>query len=144
MTVIVTGVQEAIAALAKKNAQIDAATRLATARVLHEMELRTKNKLKQKSHPRGTPTPSGPGEPPALVTGNLFRSINVTGPESIGAGAFRGSVGPTAIYGRIQELGGVTGRGTLPARPYLKPAYDELLPQIPVIYREAWTAAIMK
>jgi len=142
MTVIVTGVQEAIAALMEKNTQVDEATRLATAKVLHLIEKRTKDKLGENSHQRGTPTPSGPGEPPALITGTLRRSINVSGPESLGAGAYRGSVGPTAIYGRVQELGG--GASNLPARPYLKPAYDELLPRIPAIYREAWTAAIMK
>jgi len=142
MTVIVKGLREAIAALEEKNAQIDAATKLATAKVLHLIEKRTKDKLGQRSHQRGTPTPSGPGEPPALITGNLWRSISVFGPDAVGAGAWRGAVGPTAIYGRVQELGG--GPRNLPARPSLTPSYEELRLDIPAIYREAWTAAIFK
>lgn len=139
--IIVHGVSEAIAALEAKNAQINAATRTATAKVLHLVERRTKEKLSEKSHAAGTPTPSGPGEPPALITGNLRRSITVNGPDTIGPGTFRGEVGPTAIYGRVQELGG--GPSNLPARPYLQPAYDELRNEIPSIFREAWAAAIV-
>lgn len=142
MTIIVKGVKEAIAALEKKNAQIDAATRTATAKVLHLVERRTKEKLGEKSHQAGTPTPSQPGEPPALITGNLRRSITVKGPDALGAGAYQGQVGPTAIYGRVQELGG--GPHNLPARPYLQPAYDDLRAEIPDIFREAWRAAVIK
>lgn len=77
-------------------------------------------------------------------TGNLANSIITTLEKSSDAEA-KVSVGPTIIYGRIQELGGVIKpvtakrlhwvdeKGqhhtalavTLPARPYLRPAVDE-------------------
>lgn len=140
--IVVKGVPELFAALTAKNAQIDEATRLATAKVLHLVERKAKENLARKSHRKGTPTPAGAGEPPALVTGNLRRSITVKGPTSIGPGAWQGQVGPTAVYGRVQELGG--GPSRLPARPYLQPAYDDMRLEIPTIFREAWTAAILK
>lgn len=142
--IILRGVDRFVAAVDLKTAQMRTATRQATAKALHLIERRTKQKLGQKSHQRGTPTPSGPGEPPALITGNLRRSISVTGPESIGPSAWRGKVGPTAVYGRVQELGGATGRGILPARPYLEPSYEELKDEIRAIFRAAWTEAILK
>lgn len=77
-------------------------------------------------------------------TGNLSNSIITTLEKSDDTSA-KVSVGPTVIYGRIQELGGtikpvfakmlhwVDENGqhhqanavTLPARPYLRPAIDE-------------------
>lgn len=76
-------------------------------------------------------------------TGNLANSIRVEVTASPDRAVAR--IGPTAIYGRIQELGGTVkplikkklyfmgedGRlrtamsVTLPARPYLKPAVEE-------------------
>jgi len=79
--------------------------------------------LRVYSHPMGTPTPSPPGHPPALVTGSLIRSIHERGPQVLGP-IITGSVGPTIVYARIQELGGHAGRGHrsyLPPRPYVKP-----------------------
>jgi len=78
------------------------------------------------------------------VTGNLANSIQ-TVLESSSADRAVVSVGPTAIYGRIQELGGtvkpltakklhwVNENGehrsayevTLPARPYMQPAAED-------------------
>ena len=124
--IILRGVDRFIGAVDEKVAQMRHATRMATAKALHLIERKAKQKLTTFSHERGTPTPSGPGEPPALVTGNLRRSITVTGPEPLTPGSWRGQVGPTAIYGRVQELGGPTGRGVLPARPYMQPSYDEV------------------
>jgi HK97 gp10 family phage protein len=77
-------------------------------------------------------------------TGNLSNSIITTLEHSDDTSA-KVSVGPTVIYGRIQEFGGVIkpvtakilhwvdegGRHhqaasvTIPARPYLRPAVDE-------------------
>jgi len=85
------------------------------------IEQQIKTLLSTSAHPPGTPTPSAPGSPPAVVTGTLRRSI--TTERRPGAGGVYVSVGPTAVYGRIQELGGRAGRGsTLPARPYVAPA----------------------
>lgn len=94
------------------------------------VERQTKVNLALKSHKRGTPTPSLPGEPPALISGALRRSVKISG-RGGRKGVYTGSVGPTMIYSRIQELGGVAGRNhraSLPARPYLKPAVLKSLP----------------
>jgi phage gpG-like protein len=84
-----------------------------------------KQELATSSHDRGTPTPSGPGEPPSLVSGQLRRSVRMTKIEKTGAWAWTAHVAPTTVYARIQELGGWAGRGHrshLPPRPYVKPA----------------------
>jgi len=77
-------------------------------------------------------------------TGNLLNSISTTLEKSDDTSA-KVSVGPTVIYGRIHELGGVikpvtakmlhwvdeggqhhqASSVTIPARPYLRPAIDE-------------------
>jgi hypothetical protein len=141
--IILHGVGQAIAAIDAKVAAMHAATRAATAKALHVIERSAKQKLTTSTHELGTPTPSAPGEPPSLVTGNLRRSITVTGPDPAGPGMWKGSVGPTAIYGRIQELGGITRGRTLPARPYMEPALHDVLDEIERIFAEAWTGAIL-
>jgi phage gpG-like protein len=75
-------------------------------------------------HSLGTATPSQPGEPPSLVTGQLRRSVVMVpkGPGHV-------QVGATTVYARIQELGGDAGRdhaSHLPPRPYLAPALKRL------------------
>lgn len=64
---------------------------------------------------------SPPGSPPHKQHGTLQRSISVE-PTS---GGMRVKVGPAhgLKYARIQELGG-RGMIRLPARPYLKPAFE--------------------
>ncbi len=123
-----------------------AATRQATATAAHLIERTAKEKLATTSHAAGTPTPSAPGEPPSLVTGNLRRSVRVVGPESTMLGGFQGwkaQIGPTAVYGRIQELGGPTLHGMLPARPYLEPSYLEVKPKLRPIFEAAWRKPLM-
>jgi len=158
--IILRGVPAFKAACDKKIAQMDAATRRATIRSLHLLERRAKEKLAIRSHERGTPTPSDPGDPPALVSGNLRRSIRVEGPHPIGPHTWRGQVGPTAEYGRIQELGGEihtriaerpmfsagqAGTGTpIPARPYMDPALRESLDEIRAIFVEEFRKAILE
>jgi hypothetical protein len=81
--------------------------------------------LTRKTHPRGTPTPSVPPEPPALVTGNLRRSAQDRLPVRIGRAIWEGALRMTAVYARIQALGGWAGRNHathLPARDYITPA----------------------
>jgi phage gpG-like protein len=76
------------------------------------------------SHDPGTLTPSKPGEPPSLITGQLRRSVIMRS-----KGRAHVQVGATAVYARIQELGGNAGRGGtshLPARPYLRTAMRKL------------------
>jgi len=76
------------------------------------------------SHGRGTPTPAAPGEPPSLITGQLRRSV-IMRPK----GRAHVQVGATAVYARIQELGGDAGRGHsahLPPRPYLAAALKKI------------------
>lgn len=140
--IILASVTEFGAALLAVQAKQVAATGAATGKALHLIERRTKEKLATTSHKRGEPTPSMPGEPPSLVSGALRRSAQVEGPSPMGPISWEGSVGPTMEYGRIQELGGSTGRSELPARPYLSPAFDEALPEIAEIYAEAWAAAL--
>jgi hypothetical protein len=142
--IILHGLEQFAAAITEKVAQMRAAPRVATGTALHLIERRAQEKLGERSHQAGTPTPSGPGQPPALITGTLRRSIKVTGPDPDGPSGWRGRVGPTAVYGRIQELGGVARGRTLPPRPYLRPAFEEVRGEIAATFRAAWTKAIIK
>jgi phage gpG-like protein len=104
---------------------------------------KTKTKLTTSTHKKGTPTPSRAGDPPSLVTGTLRRSVKTTPAVPLGAGAWQASVGPTAVYSRIQELGGECGRGhltRLPARPYLAPTLKEMIDsgELWSAFREGW------
>jgi hypothetical protein len=81
--------------------------------------------LTLRSHAPGTPSPSPAGQPPARITSALVRSLVATQPVPSGPAQWSVRVGPTSVYGRIHERGGVTGRNhatTLPPRPYLLPA----------------------
>lgn len=82
-------------------------------------------------------------------TGNLAGSIQTT-VEKADADSVTVAVGPTVIYGRIQEFGGIikpvfakmlhwvgedgahhqANAVTIPARPYLRPAVDENVEKI--------------
>lgn len=145
----VEGLSQLNAAIEGLAASLNSATRLATAQASHLLEAEIKKTLSTSSHPRGTPTPSSPGEPPSVVTGTLRRSITVKGPHPLGLGRWEAQIGPTAVYGRIQELGGVTGRGgatVLPARPYVAPTFQRLAATgaLNRIYHSAWRAAIAR
>lgn len=78
-------------------------------------------KLSQRSHARGTPTPSAPGTPPARISGRLHDSVQASSPSG-GGGVWRAHVGPHGVvYSAIQNFGGVAGRNHtahLPPRPY--------------------------
>lgn len=91
----------------------------------------------------GGPPPSAPGTPPAYRTGTLQGSVTVTPPvESVGYA--EATVGPTAVYGRIHEFGGDTGRGHathLPPRPYVGPSVEESLPELEAVAVEAFRFA---
>lgn len=78
---------------------------------------------------------SVPGTPPHKQTGELQRRISV---QPVNEG-YRAKVGPSnnLKYGRIQELGGKTRFGTLPARPYLEPSFQKMVPAIMQDFRVA-------
>lgn len=121
----VSGIDELIAAMRAMGERVSAATPLAVVAGQAVIETRARTELARYSHARGTPTPAPPGGPPARIDGRLRDSFDLAGPTAAGAGVWRAVMGPTVVYARIQELGGVTGRGhhtTLPARPYLEPS----------------------
>ncbi|MEU0516645.1 hypothetical protein [Streptosporangium sp. NPDC006007] len=93
-------------------------------------EREIKRALRTYSHPRGTPTPSPPGSPPALVSGALRRSVKARRPRQTGAARWEAHTAPSIVYSRIHELGGWTGRGHasyLPPRPYVAPSHIRLI-----------------
>lgn len=105
------------------------------------LERAAKRLLRRYTHEEGTPTPSPPGEPPALVTGNLRRSYRTRRKVSPSRYVAMTEVGPTAAYSRIQELGGVTGRGyrtRLPARPYHRPATGAVRRDVRRVFVSRW------
>ena len=96
------------------------------------------------SHEPGTPTPSSPGEPPAMISGALAASIVPGEPYGDGA-TWAIDIGPTIVYGRIQELGGICGKGyrtNLPPRPYLAPALAASADEIGDTFYTGWAAAL--
>jgi hypothetical protein len=129
-----------LGALRAKVVLMDERTRQATADAAHDIEREIKLQLGTHGrHAAGTPTPSPPGTPPAQVSDTLRGSIRVTGPRRIGFGIFDAEIGPTTVYGRVQELGG--GRSNLPARPYVSPAILAAQPTVERIFIEAFRSA---
>lgn len=148
-SVRVEGLAQLNAAIEGLAASLNTATRTATVQASHLVEAEIKKTLTTSSHSRRTPTPSSPGEPPSVVTGTLRRSITVKGPHPLGLGRWEAQIGPTAVYGRIQELGGVTGRGgtaVLPARPYVSPSFQRLAASgaLNRVYHSAWRTALAR
>ena len=144
MTIQVAGFTDAsrtIAALQKKITETEIATvALAARQGAAVLERAAKLKLTENGkHQAGTPTPSAPGSPPAIVTGALRASIKSTEPRRIGFGTYVVQVGPTVIYGRVQELG---GGNNLPARPYMAPALEESLLEIYKTYEKVWERSV--
>lgn len=126
--------------------RLHAATRSAVREGIRHTRRRAHAELSRYYHPPNTPTPSPPGEPPARIGGHLRGSLSPTGPVPT-SGGYTGRLGPTAVYGRIQELGGQAGRGhrsTLPARPYLRPAVRRSIADgsLRRIFADAWGRAM--
>lgn len=96
-------------------------------------------------------TPSDPGQPPHLISGNLRASVKVEKTEV--GNSFR--IGPSAIYGRIHEFGGmilvtkkmrnwlgmnlglwksVGSHVYIPKRPFMHPALDRCISKFPKLF----------
>lgn len=143
MTFKLVGLTEFTSALKASVAAADAGSRMAVVSAAAAVETAAKKKLTTSSHRKGTPTPSRPGQPPSLVTGQLRRSVRTSPPSKVGITAWQTTVGPTAVYARIQELGGDTRWSTLPARPYFAPSVDELVRNGALLaaFRAGWERA---
>jgi phage gpG-like protein len=145
MSIHFEGLSEFQTSIANLVKATEAATKLAVVKAGNIVKKNAQTGLALRSHPKGTWSPSPPGDAPALVTGALRRSITVKVSSEGFAGA-KAEIGPTIIYGRIQELGGSTGRNhsvRLPARPYMRPALEYSMPEMSRVYLEAWEAAFL-
>jgi phage gpG-like protein len=102
-------------------------------------------KLASFPHPRSEPTPTLPFKgPPGYISGHLHDSVTIE--ETALADYVK--VYPTAVYSRIQELGGWTGTDHMtwiPPRPYFLNTVEELETTGPGgiehIYYEHWRRA---
>lgn len=147
MAFVMTGGGALRAALKAQADMADLATRKATAAGAQLIANEMKKVLTTSTHKRGTPTPSRPGDPPSLVSGQLRRSIKAEGPKRLGPGVYQARIGPTAVYGRVQDQGGNAGRGGsvhLPPRPFVAPARQRAVSggQLARVYRDAWLKAL--
>jgi hypothetical protein len=138
--------------------------RQATKQGAEEIRDIARARLNEKSHERYTFSPSGPGEPPARIDGNLSDSMTaqMVSADEAWVGP-TGGYGRTEEYARIQELGG-TMEGhpwmlfflegawwerrfiELPPRPYLAPSTDDVVDsgRLTEIYFEHQLQAIME
>lgn len=146
ISVNVRGGDEFDAAMDRIALRVRTATRSAAKDGIRLVQRRVFVQLSRYSHLANTPTPSPPGQPPARITGHLRGSLSPTGPYPTGGG-FGGKLGPTAIYSRIQELGGQAGRNhsvTLPPRPYMRPAHAQVIADgsLRRVFIGAWRRAL--
>ncbi len=138
------GINEAIAALAKMDARVDAASMTTTVMVGAALETKAKNNFVG-AHRRGEPrVPNGENKP-NVVTGTLRRSIRSTPVVRLASG-YMTSVGPTTEYGRRVELGfrGADSLGRTynqPPYPYFGPAVAEVRASALAIATTNWAAA---
>lgn len=143
----VTGLSAWDLALTRKFVAVERSTQVAMRQSLRIVERSYKKILRTYTHPEGTPTTSPPGQPPAMVTGELMRSVTPRGPRpGKRPHTTVGTVGPTKVYSRIQDLGGRTGRKyrtRLPARPYANPATDRVRPDVRRTFHKRWSEALM-
>jgi phage gpG-like protein len=79
---------------------------------------------------------SAPGEPPKSDTGNLVKNININTEQK--GGMILGVVSINTPYAAALEFG--NKKGTLLARPYMKPARDAERP----LFEQAATLALRK
>jgi len=137
ITAKVTGVDAVSRAFARMIERTIAGTEQEVTDAADRVRRRAQELLSLGWHPPRTKTGSAPGEPPWRISGALRRAVKV-GPVRrkgfswiVEVGTTRGADG--VPYGRIQELGGVTGRGhrtRLPPRPYMAPAWRTVRPTV--------------
>jgi phage gpG-like protein len=140
---VVPQVGQTVAALRNLSAQMNRAAELGSRNAALVIERAIKQKLSEQGrHPRGTPTPSAPGQPPAIITGALRASVRADKPKALGFGRYEVLVGPTLVYARVQELGG--GKSNLPARPYVRPAFESAVDSAYKAYTEAFRRAMVR
>ena len=144
ITVNIEGVSDAIAALEHMKTKVIVATRQATERSGSVLQATAVGEFNN-------------GTAPNTRTGFLQRSIIAWPVVQQGPATYMVQVNPTAIYSRIQELGGTItpkerqylswvtdGRRyfkksvTLRPRPYLRPATESMVTKMPPIFYEAW------
>lgn len=139
----VTGMTQLRTRIAEIPDKLDVATRQAALGGARLMGVETRRLLSLRSHPRGTPTPSPAGAPPARISGDLRGSVQVDAAPEGGLGIYRASVRTGLDYSWVQEFGGPVGRGsTLPARPYVKPGRDNVALAAIRLAGEIWMAAL--
>jgi hypothetical protein len=141
----VVGGRRLRAGLKRHIAALDAGLKRGVDKGAREYGRAIRENLRLKTHPVGTATPSAPGEPPALMTGHMMRSVKHRGARRLRAHVFMASTGPTAVQSRIQEKGGWTGashRTYLPPRPYVGPAVRIATPKVREIIRREVSAAL--
>jgi hypothetical protein len=110
-----------------KTKKIDVRARLARDEMMAALIQLSKEEIKGK-RPKGEKATAG--EPPMNRSGHLRQSI--TGYKfNIGFANYTAIVGPTLIYGRSVELGGIYaprswhGTTAMAGFPYMKPAYEK-------------------
>lgn len=143
----VTGIPEWKAGLRRLLADLDDVTRRTTGDGALLIEREAKKLLRLRSHPFGTKTPSPKGSPPAMIFGFLMRSVETRPPAATGRYRWTSQVGPTAGYGRIQELGGWAGRGHrtyIPYRPYMLPATVHARGDVRDLYQRRWAEVLAR
>jgi hypothetical protein len=141
--VYVQGVEKVSLAFSMMREHSIRGARIALSEMLHRVEHQERNLLSLGWHPPGTKTGSVSPQPPWRISGHLSRSVGVEEPH-LGVGwrgvSWKGWVGASAVYARIHELGGWTGRNHatyLPPRPHLRPAWAIVAPQMtPTFYHE--------
>ena len=100
------------------------------------------------AHAKGSP--KSVFDKPQSVTGTLRRSITVLSVTKVGSGEFQATVAPTVIYGRRTELGfhGTDSLGRNynnpgePAYPYLTPAVTKAIPDLQILFTNAWNTSL--
>lgn len=126
---IVTNLNLVRGAVAKQTTNIDIAARMARNEMMMAMVQLAKKEIKGR-RPEGQKAQAG--KPPMNRTGNLRRSIKGV-PSKVGFAKYTAIVGPTMIYSRAVELGGVyaprswQGTTAMQGFPYMKPAYDKFI-----------------
>jgi hypothetical protein len=126
---IVTNLNLVRGAVTKKTANIDMAARMARNEMMMAMVQLAKKEIKGR-RPEGQRAEAG--KPPMNRTGNLRRSIKGV-PAKVCFAKYTAIVGPTMIYSRAVELGGIyaprswQGTSAMQGFPYMKPAYEKFV-----------------